>query len=66
MDKDQLEKLPIISLSQTTGLTSIDQITSGSENELFSFQDSTIKPENKLIVVSPFYESLQSLLKKSY
>lgn len=60
MDKDRLKKLPIISLSKTSGLTSSDQIISGSENDLFSFQDSTSKPENKLMLFFPSFTKVSN------
>lgn len=56
MDKKKSEELPIISSLKTSGLTSIDQITNSTDNDLFCFQKSTSEPENNLVVIYPFYK----------
>lgn len=43
-------------MSQTPGLTSINQLVDDTNNEIFSFQDSTSKTEMVLVVFHPSYE----------
>lgn len=56
MSKERLIKIPIISMSQTPGLTSINQLVDDTNNEIFSFQDGTSKTEMVLVVFRPSYE----------
>lgn len=49
-------KIPTISVSQTGGLTSMQQLIDTSANEIFSFKGSTSEMEENLVVLFRFYE----------
>lgn len=52
-EKDN-QKIPILSMSQTGGLTSIEQIIDITSNEIFSFNDNTSATEEILVVFPTF------------
>ena len=56
MHEEKLGRIPIISVSKTPGLTSMEQVVDSTGNEIFSFQDSTSKTEKILVVIYPSYE----------
>lgn len=51
------EEPPVLSVTQTPGLASADQLVDVTENELFSFQQSTSETGEFLIVFRPFHQS---------
>jgi len=64
-----LEKEPYknihISVSQTGGLTSIQQLVDTTPNEIFSFRDITSETEENIFNFPPFYEEGKLILGKS-
>jgi uncharacterized membrane protein len=62
--EEKLGRIPIISVSKTPGLTSIEQIVDTTGNEIFSFKDSTSKTEEILVVVYPLYERQEVEIEK--
>ncbi len=53
------EEAPALSVTQTPGLASADQLVDATENELFSFQQGTSETGEFLIVFRPFHEGEQ-------
>jgi hypothetical protein len=51
------EEAPVLSVTQTPGLASADQLVDVTENELFSFQQSTSETGEFQIVFLPFHRS---------
>lgn len=64
MHEEKLGRIPIISVSKTPGLTSIEQLVDSSSNEIFSFQDSTSKTEEILVVIYPLYKRQEVEIEK--
>ena len=64
MHEEKLGRIPIISVSKTPGLTSIEQVVDTTGNEIFSFKDSTSKTEEILVVVYPLYERQEVEIEK--
>jgi len=64
-----LEKEPYkniyISVSQTGGLTSIQQLVDITPNEIFSFKDITSETEENIFNFPPFYEEGKLIFGKS-
>jgi len=65
MFKKEPYKNIYISVSQTGGLTSIQQLTDITPNELFSFKDITSETEENIFNFPPFYEEMRLKLEKS-
>ena len=57
MLEEQLERRPVMSMSKTPSLTSIEQLVDSTANEIFSFQETTSETEEILVVVPPSYET---------
>jgi len=53
------EKAPVLSVTQTPGLASADQLVDVTENELFSFQQSTSETGEFQIVFRPLHQELK-------
>lgn len=53
----EMSSIPIISVSNTAGLTAIEQLVNVTGNEIFSFKGSTSQTEETLIVFFPLYEN---------
>lgn len=64
MHEEKLGRIPIISVSKTSGVTSIEQVVDTTGNEIFSFKDSTSKTERTLVVDYPFYEMREVEIEK--
>lgn len=58
-------KIPTISVSQTGGLTSIEQLVDSTSNEIFSFEDSTSEIEEISIVFPPSYEKHEQNIERA-
>jgi len=65
MLKKELYKNIYISVSQTGGLTSIQQLIDITPNEIFSFKDVTSETEENIFNFPPFYEEIRLKLEKS-
>ena len=50
------EKMPTMSVSQTEGLTSIEQLVDSTSNEVFSFRDGTSEIGKTSMTLPPFLE----------
>lgn len=50
------EKTPTMSVSQTEGLTSIEQLVDSTSNEVFSFRDGTSEIGKTSMTLPPFHE----------
>jgi len=57
MLEEQLERRPVMSMSKTPALTSIEQLVDGTANEILSFQETTSETGEILVVVRPSYET---------
>jgi hypothetical protein len=64
MLKNELDKNLYISVSQTEGLTSIQQLVDTTPNEIFSFKDITSETEGNIFSFPPFYEDMRIKLEK--
>jgi hypothetical protein len=65
MLKKESYKNIYISVSQTGGLTSIQQLIDITPNEIFSFKDVTSETEENIFSFPPFYEEMRLKLEKS-
>lgn len=65
MLKKESYKNIYISVSQTGGLTSIQQLIDITPNEIFSFKDVTSETEENIFNFPPFYEEIRLKLEKS-
>lgn len=65
MLKKEPYKNVYISVSQTGGLTSIQQLVDATPNEIFSFKDVTSETEENIFNFPPFYEEMRLRLEKS-
>lgn len=54
--KKEKEEIPIFSLSETPSLMSADRMVNSTDNELFSFKDSTSAEEQNVVVILPQFE----------
>lgn len=64
MLKNELDKILYISVSQTGGLTSIQQLIDTTPNEISSFKNTTSEIEDNVFVFPPFYEDMRKKLEK--
>lgn len=64
MEKEPYKNI-YISVSQTGGLTSIQQLVDTTPNEIFSFRDITSETEENIFNFPPFYEEGKLILGKS-
>ncbi len=64
MLKKEPYKNVYISVSQTGGLASIQQLIDTTPNEIFSFKDITSETEENIFNFPPFYEESRLKLKK--
>lgn len=56
MEQEELNsERPIISMSQTAGLTSIGQLIDSTSDEIFSFKDTTSGTEETFVIPLPSY-----------
>lgn len=53
------EEIPVVSATQTPGLPSADRLVDATENELFSFQQTTSETGEFLIVFRPLHQELK-------
>ena len=53
------EEIPVVSATQTPGLPSADRLVDATENELFSFQQTTSETGEFLIVFRPVHQELK-------
>lgn len=64
MEKEPYKNI-YISVSQTGGLSSIQQLVDTTPNEIFSFKDITSETEENIFNFPPFYEEGKLKLEKS-